>query len=253
MLGINRTTLYYKPASPNPKELLIKQVIDYIYTRRPHLGHRRITQELINDYGLKIDRKTTLTYMREMGLYAIYPKPDISKRAKGNKIYPYLLRGLEIKHPNHVWSTDITYIPISGSFMYLTAIMDWFSRYVVSWELSDSLEIGFVLEASRNALKQGVPKIMNSDQGSHYTSPKYTKLFMSAGALISMDHHGRCFDNIFVERLWRSVKYELIYVKEITTPRELRSELTDYFFYYNNERYHQSLEYRTPAQLYQMK
>ena len=250
LLGINRATVYYKPAPPKPKELLIKQVIDYIYTRRPYLGYRRITQDLIQVYGLMIDRKTTLSYMRDMGLYAIYPKRNLSKPNAENRVYPYLLKGVEIKEPNQVWSTDITYIPISGSFMYLTAVMDWYSRYVLSWSLSDSLEISFVLEASRNALKHAVPRIMNSDQGLHYTSPKYTELFISAGAVISMDHKGRCFDNIFVERLWRSVKYEAIYVNEFTSPRALRAELTQYFEYYNNERYHQSLGYRTPAQYY---
>jgi putative transposase len=229
---------------------LIKQVIDYIYTQRPFLGHRRISQELINIYGLKADRKTVLGYMREMGLCAVYPKPDLSKPDAENKVYPYLLKGVEIREANQVWSTDITYIPIRGDFMYLTAVIDWYSRYVLSWALSDTLEIGFVLEASHEALKQSVPKIMNSDQGSHYTSPRYTEIFKTAGAAISMDHKGRCFDNIFVERLWRSVKYELIYISEFNSPRELRSGLSEYLDYYNNRRYHQSLGYMTPAQVY---
>ena len=250
LLGINRTTLYYKSTPPNPKELFIKQVMDYIYTWKPHLGYRRITEELHQVYGLKINPKTTLSYMRDMGLCAIYPKPNLSKRDKENKVYPYLLKGVKINRPNQVWSTDITYIPILGSFMYLTAIIDWFSRYVLSWSLSDSLDIGFVLEASRNALKRDVPEIINSDQGSHYTSTKYIDLFISAGAAISMDHKGRCFDNIFVERLWRTVKYELIYIREINSPRELRIALSEYFSYYNNERFHQSLSYKTPAEVY---
>jgi putative transposase len=250
LLSINRTTLYYKPTPPRPMKLLIKQVIDHLYTQKPFYGHRRVTQELNSTYGLAIDRKTTLAYMREMGLYALYPKQNLSKPDLGHRIYPYLLKGVAIKHPNHVWSTDITYIPLRGGFMYLTVVIDWFSRYVLSWELSDTLEIGFVLEASRNALKRGTPQIMNSDQGSHYTSPKYVELFTSAGAAISMDHKGRCFDNIFVERFWRSVKYELIYINDFNSPRELRAALIRYFEFYNNERFHQSLEYRTPAQAY---
>jgi len=185
-----------------------------------------------------------------MGLRAIYPKPNLSKANKENKVYPYLLKGVEVRRPNQVWGTDITYIPIIGSFMYLTVVMDWYSRYVLSWALSDNLEIGFVLEACRTALKFGTPEIMNSDQGSHYTSPKYTELFLAAGAAISMDHRGRCFDNIFVERLWRSVKYEMVYISEFNNPRELRAGLRLYFEYYNNERHHQSLGYRTPADFY---
>ena len=231
-------------------ELLIKQVIDYVYTRRPFLGHRRITEELNQTYGLKTDRKTVLAYMQDMGISAVYPKPNLSKPDPVNKVYPYLLKGVKIKEPNHVWSTDITYIPMRGGFMYLTAVMDWFSRYVLSWALSDTMEIDFVLEASREALGIAIPKIMNSDQGSQYTSPKYTELFISAGVAISMDHKGRCFDNIFVERLWRTVKYELIYINEYSSPRELRAALAEYFRYYNHGRHHQNLEYRTPAQVY---
>jgi len=231
-------------------ELLVKQVMDYIYTKMPFYGHRRIALELNEKYGLAVDRKTALSYMRDMGLCAIYPKPNLSKPGMENRVYPYLLKGVEIREPNQVWSTDITYIPMHGSFMYLTAVIDWFSRYVLSWELSDTLEIGFVLDASREALKHGIPKIMNSDQGSHYTSPKYQDIFTTAGVALSMDHKGRCFDNIFVERLWRSVKYELIYINDFTSPRELRAALTQYFEFYNNERYHQCLEYNTPAQVY---
>ena len=249
LLGINRSTLYYKPAAPAPMALLIKLVIDYIFTNRPVYGYRRITKELVEVYGLLVDRKTTLRYMREMGIQAIYPKPDTSKPNPENKVYPYLLKGLKITHPNQVWSTDITYIPMIGGFMYLTAIIDWYSRYVLSWALSDTLEIDFVLEAAREALKRGKPEIM-SDQGSHYTSPKFTQILIDAGVSISMDHKGRCFDNIFVERLWRTVKYELIYINDFNSPRELRNKLTEYFLFYNYERYHQSLDYQTPAQVH---
>ena len=250
LLGINRTTLYYKPAPPDPMSLLIKQVIDYIFTNIPVFGHRRITLELIEVYGLQIDKKTTLRYMNEMGIQAIYPRPNTSKPNPENKVYPYLLKELKITHPNQVWSTDITYIPMAGSFMYLTAVIDWYSRYVLSWALSDTLEIDFVLEATRDALKRGKPNIFNSDQGAHYTSPQYTQILIDAGISISMDHRGRCFDNIFVERLWRTVKYELIYINEFDSPRELRNKLTEYFEFYNYKRYHQSLDYQTPAQVH---
>jgi len=230
--------------------LLIKQVIDHIYTNIPYYGYRRVTKELSEVYGLLVNRKTTQRYMREMGIEAVYPKPNTSKPDPENKVYPYLLRGLKIAHPNQVWSTDITYIPMLCGFMYLTAIIDWYSRYVLSWALSDTLEIDFVLEAARDALRHGKPEIMNSDQGSHYTSPKYTQIFLEAGVSISMDHRGRCFDNIFVERLWRNVKYECIYINEFNNPRELRTKLTEYFERYNYKRYHQSLGYLTPAQVH---
>jgi len=230
--------------------LLIKQVIDYIYMNKPFLGYRRVTKELTEVYGLPINKNTTQRYMREMGIEAVYPKPNTSKPDPEHKVYPYLLKGLKITHPNQVWSTDITYIPMIGGFMYLTAIIDWFSRYILSWALSDTLEIDFVVEAAREALKHGRPEIMNSDQGSHYTSPKYTQILIDAGVSISMDHRGRCFDNIFVERLWRSVKYECVYINEFNSPRELRNKLTRYFDFYNHERYHQSLKYLTPAQVH---
>jgi len=250
LLGVNRSTLYYKPAAPDSLMLLIKQVIDHIYINRPFYGYRRMTKELSEVYGLLINRKTTQRYMREMGIEAIYPKPNTSKPNPENKVYPYLLKGLKIAHPNQVWSTDITYIPMLCGFMYLTAIIDWYSRYVLSWALSDTLEIDFVLEAVRDALKHGRPEIMNSDQGSHYTSPKYTQILIDASVSISMDHRGRCFDNIFVERLWRSVKYECVYINEFNSPRELRKKLTEYFELYNHERYHQSLGYLTPAHVH---
>ena len=248
LLGVNRSTLYYKPAPPDPLVLLIKQVIDHIYTKMPYYGYRRVNRELAEVYGLAMNEKTTRGYMREMGLEAIYPKPNTSKPDPENKVYPYLLKGLKIERPNQVWGTDITYIGMIGGYMYLTAVIDWYSRYILSWALSDTLEIDFVLEASRDALKLGRPEIMNSDQGSRYTSPKYTKIFLEAGASISMDHRGRCFDNIFVERLWRTIKYECVYLHEINSPRELRALLTEFIEHYNYRRYHQGLGYRTPAQ-----
>jgi putative transposase len=230
--------------------LLIKLMIDHIHMDMPYYGYRRITHELSNVYGLEADEKTIQRYMREMGIEALYPKPDTSKPDPENKVYPYLLKGLKIIYPNQVWSTDITYIPMLGGFMYLTAIIDWYSRYVLSWALSDTLEIDFVLDACREALKLGRPEIMNSDQGSHYTSIKYTQIFTECGVSISMDHRGRCFDNIFVERLWRTVKYELIYINEINSPKELRKMLKEYFKRYNYNRSHQSLGYMTPAEVH---
>lgn len=250
LLKLNRSSLYYKPKPPSAKELLVKQVIDYVYTRKPIYGYRRIRHELAEVYGLTINEKTVLKYMGEMGIQALYPKPKLSKAEPAQKVYPYRLKGLAIQYPNQVWCTDITYIPMRGGFMYLTVVMDWYSRYVISWELSDTLEIGFVLNAMGQALKYGKPEIMNSDQGSHYTSPKYTEIFLGIGVEISMDHRGRCFDNIFVERLWRTVKYEFIYLNEFESPRALRNGLKDYFQFYNQERYHQSLKYQTPAHIY---
>jgi putative transposase len=188
--------------------------------------------------------------MREMGIQAVYPRQNTSKPNPANKIYPYLLAGLDIVRPDHVWSIDITYIPIQRSWLYLTAIIDWYSRYVVAWMIDDTLEIGFVLETCANALCKARPEIMNSDQGSHFTSPKYTEMFLAAGADISMDHRGRAYDNIFIERLWRTVKYENVYLRSYETPRDARMGISQFLDYYNNERPHQSLDYRTPAEVY---
>jgi putative transposase len=188
--------------------------------------------------------------MREMGIQAVYPRQNTSKPNPANKVYPYLLSGLDIIEPDHVWSIDITYIPIRRSWLYLTAIIDWYSRYVVAWMIDDTLEIGFVLEACTNALYKVRPKIMNSDQGSHFTSPKYTEMFLAAGVEISMDHRGRAYDNIFIERLWRTVKYENVYLRSYETPRDARMGISQFLDYYNNERPHQSLDYRTPAEVY---
>jgi len=250
LLGINRTSLYYKPQPPNEMDLIIKAAIDRIYTNHPEFGYRRITVWLKKYEGLVVNHKAILRHMREMGIQAIYPRQNTSKPNPSNKIYPYLLSGLEITKPDHVWSIDITYIPIRSSWLYLVAIMDWYSRYVVSYAIDDTLDISFVLESCENALKKTSPVIMNSDQGSHFTSPKYTELFISAGSQISMDHRGRAFDNIFIERLWRTVKYEDIYLRGYETPREARLGISNYLQYYNDERPHQSLGYRTPAEVY---
>ena len=250
LLGFNRTSLYYKPKMPSESDLAVKAAIDRIYTMHPEFGYRRITVWLNKYEGLVINHKAILRHMREMGIQAVYPRQDPSKPNPANKVYPYLLSGLEINTPNHVWSIDITYIPIRRSWLYLTAILDWYSRYVVAWMIDDTLEISFVLETCQNALARTVPRIMNSDQGSHFTSPKYTELFLNAGSKISMDHRGRAFDNIFIERLWRTVKYEDVYLHAYDTPKDARIGIGRYLTYYNNERPHQSLKYRTPAEVY---
>ena len=206
LLELNRSGLYYRPVPPSEDDLDIKLHIDKIYTAHPEFGYRRICWWLNNHENIHINHKAVLKHMQEMGIQALYPRPNTSKPAPGNPIYPYLLKGLKIDHSNQVWSIDITYIPVKTDWLYLVAIIDWYSRYVLDWRISDSMEIGFVLETSHTALGKATPEIMNSDQGSHFTSPQYTGIFLDAGARISMDHRGRAYDNIFIERLWRTVK-----------------------------------------------
>ena len=250
LLSVHRSTLYYRHVPPSEEDLDVKSRIDKIYTAHPEFGYRRICAWLNRYEGIHINHKAVLHHMREMGIQAIFPRQNTSKPDSENKVYPYLLKGLAITHPNQVWSIDITYIPIRTSWLYLTAVIDWYSRYVLSWAIDDTLEIDFVLEACRSALSRVVPEIMNSDQGSHFTSPKYTQLFLEAGSRISMDHRGRAYDNIFIERLWRSVKYENVYPKEYMTPREARIGINEYLKFYNEKRPHQSLGYRTPEEIY---
>lgn len=249
LLGLNRSSLYYKPVEPSPAEVLIKHKIDEIYTKYPFFGSRRITA-VLNDNGLLINRKAVQRHMREMGIAGISPGPNLSKRNLEHRIYPYLLRNLPITHPNHVWGIDITYIRLQRSWMYLVAIIDWYSRYVVSWELDQTLEIDFVLEAVKRALSQNKPNIINSDQGSHFTSPKYIDLLLDKEIRISMDGKGRALDNVITERLWRTIKYEEVYLKEYGTPREVRKEIGGFLHFYNHERPHQSLGYKSPASVY---
>ena len=250
LLSIHRSTLYYRPVPPDGRDLDVKRCIDRIYTAHPEFGYRRICAWLNRKDGIPINHKAVLRHMREMGIQAIYPRQDTSKPDPQHPVYPYLLKGLVIQRPDQVWSIDLTYLPIRSSWLYLTAIIDWYSRYVLSWAIDDTLEMGFVLETCRDALSRSIPEIMNSDQGSHFTSPKYTQLFLEAGSRISMDHRGRAYDNIFIERLWRSVKYENVYPKEYATPREARIGIKEYLAFYNEERPHQSLDYRTPAEVY---
>lgn len=250
LLGLNRSGLYYKASPPSEEDLHIKRMIDELYTAHPEFGYRRIQVWLEKEYHVIVNHKAVQRHMKEMGIQAIYPRRNTSKSAPENPIFPYLLKDIAIIRPNQVWSIDITYIPIRTDWLYLVAIIDWFSRYVLSWRISDSLEIDFVLEACCEALRMCHPEIMNSDQGSHFTSPKYTSLFLDAGSRISMDHRGRAYDNIFVERLWRSVKYENVYLNNYERPLDARKGLDEYLRYYNEKRYHSSLNYQTPSAIY---
>jgi putative transposase len=249
LLCLARSSLYYQPVPVSAEDLLVKRRIDEVYTAYPFYGVRRITAALRNQ-GLLINHKAVARHMQEMGLQAIYPGPNLSKRAQHHAVYPYLLRGLKVSSVNQVWGVDITYVPVHGGWVYLFAVLDWYSRFVVAWSLDLSLEIGFVLEAMKQALALGKPQICNSDQGSHFSSPKYTNLLLEAEVQISMDGKGRALDNIFTERLWRSVKYEEVYLKDYASPKEARQGLDDYFEFYNYRRLHQSLDYQTPASIY---
>jgi len=249
LLGLNRSGVYYQPVGPSEAEIAIKHRIDEIYTAHPYYGSRRITAQLCRE-GRLISRPTVQRSMREMAIAGISPGPNLSRRAAAHKLYPYLLRGLDIRHPNHVWGIDITYIRLSSGWMYLVAVLDWFSRYVVSWALDQTLEMPFVLEAVDCALAQAQPRIWNSDQGSHFTSSQYTAKLLEAGVQISMDGKGRALDNIFTERLWRTVKYEDVYLRDYASPRDARSGINAYLTFYNRGRLHQSLNYRTPAEVY---
>lgn len=245
LLSLNRTGLYYLPVPPSTEELFIKRRIDEIYTEFPFMGSRRITLELQKE--MSINRKAVQRYMREMGIFGRLPGPHLSRPAPENKIFPYLLRNLAIVRPNQVWGIDITYIRLARGWLYLVAVLDWFSRLVLSWALDQTLEMGFVMEAVETALSQGKPDIWNSDQGGHFTSEVYIHRLQQSGIQISMDGKGRAIDNIFVERLWRTVKYEEVYLREYETPKDARGGLGKYFHWYNHRRAHQSLGYRTPA------
>jgi putative transposase len=241
--------LYYRPAAPSEWEIELTHRIDRIYTEYPFYGSRRIRHQLEQD-GFGVNRRTVQRYMRQMGLEAIAPGPNLSKRNHEHKVYPYLLRNVEAAYPNHVWGIDITYLPLRRGWMYLVAILDWYSRYVVSWEVSETLEQPFVTRAVERALALAQPVIFNSDQGSHFTSPQYIKLVEAAGSKVSMDGKGRALDNIFTERLWRTVKWENVYLTDYAGPLETRKGLSEYFEFYANRRPHQALNYQTPAQLY---
>jgi putative transposase len=249
LLGLNRTSLYYQPVQPGAEEIALKHRIDEIYTAHPYYGSRRITAQLRRE-GRLVNRKAVMRQMHEMGLTAVYPGPNLSKRAHQAALYPYLLANIAAGYPNHIWGLDITYIRLRQGWLYLVAILDWYSRYVLSWELDQTMQVAFVLEALQRALAQARPLICNSDQGSQFTSAPYLELLKKHEVRISMDGRGRAFDNIFTERLWRTIKYEEVYLKEYQSPREARQSLAEYFQFYNERRLHQALEYRTPAELY---
>lgn len=249
ILSLSRASLYYQPVAPSVEEIAIKHRIDEIYTKWPFYGSRRMTAQLVREECV-INRKRVQRYMREMAIAGICPGPNLSKRNLAHRIYPYLLRNLEVSEPNQVWGIDITYIRLVTGWMYLVAILDWFSRFVVSWELDLTLEMGFVMSAVEGALMTAIPAIWNSDQGSHFTSPIYTERLESANVQISMDGKGRAIDNIFTERLWRSIKYENVYLNSYEDPRQARDGISRYLSFYNNERLHQSLGYQTPAEVY---
>jgi putative transposase len=249
LLGLSRSSYYYEPATETAANLALMALIDQEYTAHPFQGSRRLTTWLRGE-GHAVNRKRVQRLMRLMGLEAVYPKPRLSVAGAGHKVYPYLLRNVTIERPDQVWSTDITYIPLPNGFMYLTAVMDWHSRYVLSWRLSNTLDVEFCLEALEEALRWGCPEVFNTDQGVQFTSAAYTSRLEAAGAKVSMDGKGRCLDNVFVERLWRTVKYEEVYLWRHETVPALQLGLTRYFDYYNRERRHQALEDRTPAEVY---
>ena len=250
LLGVSRSSLYYEPRPESEENQKLLNLIDEEYTRRPFYGSRKITVYLRGlDYA--INRKRIQRLMAVLGIAGIIPGPNLSKRNQAHKIYPYLLKGILIVRPNQVWSTDITYIRLLHGFCYLMAIIDWFSRYILAWRLSNSLETFFCLEALEEALKNhGHPEIFNSDQGSQFTSSEWISRLKENKINISMDSKGRALDNIFVERFWRTLKYEDIYLKNYETMREAQSGLKDYFPFYNRVRPHQGLSYKTPHQVY---
>ncbi len=249
LLGIARSGLYYEPEGPSEENLLLMRLLDEQYTRTPFYGVRRMTIWL-QSLGYYVDVKRVRRLLRLMGLEAIYPKPRLSVGAPEHRQFPYLLRGLDIRRPNQVWCADITYLRLRHGFAYLVAIMDWFSRYVLSWEVSNTMEAGFCVVALDEALRQACPEISNTDQGTQFTSEDYVGRLERASVRISMDGRGRFLDNIFVERLWRTVKYEDIYLHDYETVADVRAGLGRFFPFYNGERFHQSLDYQTPSQVY---
>ena len=250
LLEISRSSVYYRKAPVSDLDLVLMRQIDEIHLKYPFYGSRRIRNEL-EDRGYRVGRGHVVTLMRKMGIEAIYRKPRTSIPHPEHKIYPYLLRGLDIDRANQVWASDITYLPMAKGFCYLAAIMDWTSRRVLAWRLSNTLHTSFCLEALEEALQRfGTPEIFNTDQGSQFTSDEFTGVLLSHDVRISMDGRGRWVDNVFIERLWRSVKYEEVYLKAYDSISEARGELGRYFEFYNMRRRHQSLDYQTPDNVY---
>lgn len=250
LLGLARSSRYYEPAPERAEDLRLKRLIDEQYTKRPFYGVRRMTKWLTRDKEEVVNHKRVGRLMREMGLVAIYPKPKLSAGAADHRIFPYLLRGITVGRPSQVWATDITYIRLAQGFIYLVAVMDWFSRYVISWRLSNTLDGSFCLEALDDALLISKPEVFNTDQGVQFTSLSFTGRLERSGVAISMDGKGRALDNVFVERLWRSLKYEEIYLHAYEDARAARAAIERYFTFYNEARRHQALGYQTPAAFY---
>ncbi len=250
ILAINRSSLYYESVGPDPEELELMRRIDELHLEFPFYGSRRMSREL-RSKGLVANRKRVQRLMRIMDLEGLAPKPNTSKPAPEHPVYPYLLRNLSICRPNQVWATDITYIPLAHGFAYLVAIMDWYSRRVLAWRLSNSIDTSFCIDALQDALSRfGQPEIFNTDQGSQFTAETFTKVLLDRGIKISMDGKGRCIDNVFVERLWRSLKYEEVYLNDYDNLVDARAGIGRYFSFYNDRRYHQALGYQTPATFY---
>lgn len=249
LLGLNRSTLYYQQRPAKVEDIELMRLIDEEYTRHPFYGYRKMSCYL-QRLGFRINHKRVLRLTRLMGLQAIYPAPNLSKPSKEHLKFPYLLRDIEIQRVNQVWATDLTYIRLKDGFVYLLAIMDWHSRFVIAHEVSNSLETGGFINCLKRAVEMGKPDIFNSDQGSQFTAIEWLKVLQENSIEISMDAAGRCFDNIMVERLWRSVKYEEVYLKDYQDAWEAADGLDKYFSFYNTERPHQSLGYQTPAEVY---
>jgi putative transposase len=250
LLGLNRSSFYYRESAENEEDTFLMRVIDEQYTRTPFYGYRKMTVYL-QHLGLTVNHKRVLRLMKKLGLEAIYPKPNLSKPGKEHFRFPYLLKGVKISHSNQVWATDITYIRLKDGFIYLLAIMDWHSRYVIDFEVSTTLEAEVYVKTLKRVLKKGKPEIFNTDQGSQFTAIEWLKVLQTHNIQISMDGQGRCFDNIFVERLWRTVKYEEVYLQEYEDVWEAEKSLEKYFYFYNHERPHQSLGNQTPFEMYQ--
>ncbi len=249
LLGLSRSSLYYEPGGEAAEDLRLMRRIDEQYTACPFYGSRRMAAWLV-EQGEEVNRKRVQRLMRRMGLEAIYPKPRLSLAGKGHRIYPYLLRGVKVERRDQVWSTDITYVPMDSGFMYLAAVIDWYSRYVLTWRLSNTLDGAFCTEMLDEVLRGGKPEVFNTDQGVQFTAAAFTGRLEAAGVSVSIDGRGRALDNVFVERLWRTVKYEDIYIRGYDTVPALHRGLAKYFAFYNEERLHQSLGYRTPAAVY---
>ena len=250
LLELPRSTFYHVPKPVSDEELELMRLIDRCHLQYPFYGSRRI-RDWLEDQGHRVNRKRIQRLMRTMGLAALYPKRNLSRANQAHKVYPYLLRNLSIERPNQVWATDVTYIPMARGFVYLVAIMDWYSRRVLSWRVSNTMDVSFCIDALEEAIERhGAPEIFNTDQGSQFTSEAFTGVLKAHDIRISMDGKGRWVDNVFVERLWRSVKYEEVYLKAYDSIGEARASLGDYFTFYNAERRHQSLERRTPDSVY---